>query len=234
MLPTHIQWCFIKCEQCWLRVWQGFSTRVFTSDRQGSSPQVFKGLQHPPMLHLILWFVYIYMAPLSSEINKRGIRFIPYLDDCPLVAKSQKKHCLVMFKVVVNLLQEAGSLTNQAKSCLVPIQDLVLLGMRVRTDLGSVFGTPHIRKSPNCQSVSWNLLSLFSPSGSGVSQTVGPYGQLSFSDSIRPSQNVPVSDIQSVLMECNSIFSESSSDNSSSINALHGDSRRINLKGVSF
>jgi hypothetical protein len=78
------------------------------------------------------------LEPLVKVLHTRGIQFIPYLDDCLVLANSVEvlqNHLNQSLQV----LQSAGFLINQRKSHLVPTQDLVFLGMRIRTDLGLVF-----------------------------------------------------------------------------------------------
>lgn len=74
---------------------------------------------------------------LAKRIYNQGIEFIPYLDDCLMLAKSRE---VLQSHVAqaVSFLQEAGFLINAKKSFLSPVQDLVFLGFRFRTDLGTV------------------------------------------------------------------------------------------------
>ena len=77
------------------------------------------------------------LAPLVKALHTQGILFVPYLDDCLIIAKSREA-LVAQVQVAVDCLQKAGFLINPEKSFLVPTQDLVFLGARIRTDLGSV------------------------------------------------------------------------------------------------
>ena len=77
------------------------------------------------------------LAPLVAHIHLQGIHFIPYLDDCLIIAKS-KKDLVMHVQEAVRLLERAGFIINLKKSHMDPSQDLIFLGMRLRTDLGLV------------------------------------------------------------------------------------------------
>ena len=81
------------------------------------------------------------LTPLVAHIHLKGIHSIPYLDDCLIIAKS-KKDLVMHVPEAVRLLQRAGFIINQKKSHFDPSQDLVFLGMRLRTDLGMVQLSP--------------------------------------------------------------------------------------------
>jgi hypothetical protein len=77
------------------------------------------------------------LAPLVGVLHKSGVQFIPYLDDCLLVASSRDiltRHV----ELTTSLLTRVGFLINHSKSHLVPSQDMVFLGMRICTSVGSV------------------------------------------------------------------------------------------------
>jgi hypothetical protein len=77
------------------------------------------------------------LASLVGILHTAGIQFIPYLDDCLIVARSREL-LLQNIQSALDLLTQAGFIINEKKSHLVPTQDLIFLGMRVRTDLGTV------------------------------------------------------------------------------------------------
>jgi hypothetical protein len=76
------------------------------------------------------------LAPIVSLIHREGVQFVPYLDDCLITAPS-KQSLLGHIRIAIDLLTQAGFLINLKKSNLTPAQDLIFLGMRLRTDLGS-------------------------------------------------------------------------------------------------
>jgi hypothetical protein len=77
------------------------------------------------------------LAPVVEQIHSLGVQFLPYLDDCLLVSDSQDS-LQVNIRLALSILQQAGFIINLKKSFLTPSQDLVFLGLRFRTDLGSV------------------------------------------------------------------------------------------------
>jgi hypothetical protein len=77
------------------------------------------------------------LLPIAAHLHQRGIQFIPYLDDCLMIAKSPDQ-LRWNLQTALQVLSNAGFLVNYKKSSLIPTQDLVYLGMRLRTDLATV------------------------------------------------------------------------------------------------
>jgi hypothetical protein len=73
------------------------------------------------------------LAPIVGLIHQEGIVFLPYLDDCLLVA-SDVQTLSSNVQVALDLLQRAGFNINWKKSFLQPSQTLQFLGMRIDTD----------------------------------------------------------------------------------------------------
>ena len=77
------------------------------------------------------------LAPILAMIHGWGIYISPYLDD--LILKNSDKSALVeQLPVSLQTLINAGFIINLQKSELLPCQDLVYIGGRLRTDLGLV------------------------------------------------------------------------------------------------
>jgi hypothetical protein len=77
------------------------------------------------------------LAPLVGILHQWGIQFIPYLDDCLIVAPTQLE-LAHHIQLVQSLLTRAGFLINIKKSNLIPSQNLEFLGMRLDMDQGTV------------------------------------------------------------------------------------------------
>ena len=72
------------------------------------------------------------MAPVSTELHRRGIRLLQYLDDWLLLAPSYQK-ANNSTQVLLQLYTWLGICINPAKSCLHPAQEMVFLGVNIRT-----------------------------------------------------------------------------------------------------
>ena len=78
------------------------------------------------------------MAPIMAILHHKGIFISPYLDD--LIIKDLDRGVLRQaIQTCLNVLSGAGFLINLVKSELIPTQDLVYVGGRLRPDLGLVF-----------------------------------------------------------------------------------------------
>ena len=78
------------------------------------------------------------LAPVVAHIRTLGVHICAYLDDL-LIAGPTIEEANQAVSVVANTLVQAGFILNLKKSELVPTQDLVYIGGRLRTDLGYVF-----------------------------------------------------------------------------------------------
>ena len=75
---------------------------------------------------------------LVAWMRERGFRVHAYLDDLLIIAHSPAQLTRHL-EIVVHTLVSAGFTINLKKSDLLPSQDLVYIGGRLRTDLGRVF-----------------------------------------------------------------------------------------------
>ena len=70
------------------------------------------------------------LNPLVGYLHQEGVRIYPYLDDCLLVARS-RDILLKSIQKCLWILDQAGFLINYKKSHLVPVQNLVFLGVTI-------------------------------------------------------------------------------------------------------
>ena len=78
------------------------------------------------------------LAPVIAWLRTRGIHLCAYLDDLIVVGVSPAD-VRRSVTTVADTLTHAGFILNLKKSELVPSQDLVYIGGRIRPDLGTVF-----------------------------------------------------------------------------------------------
>ncbi|KAI8490473.1 hypothetical protein Bbelb_317410 [Branchiostoma belcheri] len=70
--------------------------------------------------------------PILAVIRSRGIRIVIYLDDILVLGRTFAQ-CKENVDFVVSLLQSLGFLINREKSQLVPVQEIVFLGMVINS-----------------------------------------------------------------------------------------------------
>jgi hypothetical protein len=84
------------------------------------------------------------LAPVMAALRTEGIHIHPYLDDI-LIRAQGPAELRSSVQRTLQLLFRTGYVINQEKSQLLPTQDLVYIGGRLRPDLGQVF-LPEDRK----------------------------------------------------------------------------------------
>ena len=80
------------------------------------------------------------MAPISSELHRRGIRLLQYLDDWLLLASSYQE-ALDSTQVLLRLCARLGVRINFDKSALQPAQEMTFLGVDIQTPPLKAFPT---------------------------------------------------------------------------------------------
>jgi len=73
--------------------------------------------------------------------HRMGVKVHTFLDDWLILAESPEK-LLIDLQFMMNTLDSLGLVINIQKSELVPTQDIVYLGIRLRLDLGLMFPSP--------------------------------------------------------------------------------------------
>lgn len=163
------------------------------------------------------------LRPLSERLHAKGLKFIPYLGDCLMIARSRGV-LLSQVTQVVSFLQEAGFLIK-----VVPNtgSGLGISGIQVQDKFG--LGSYAFGKGPNHHSVCRNLLGWFGSSGKTLPSVFGSHGQLSRGSRVRPSTDEVIPDTLSILLECSHALTRVPAASSRVTGSLSGDPAGLSM-----
>ena len=87
----------------------------------------------------------IMLNELDKELEKRGLRFVRYADDCLIMVKSEKAANHVMESVTRYIENKLGLIVNAEKSKVARPRDIKYLGFRFYTKKGKWRPKPHLK-----------------------------------------------------------------------------------------
>ena len=88
----------------------------------------------------------IMLNELDKELEKRGLRFTRYADDCIIVVKSEKAANRVMTSITKFIEKKLGLKVNAEKSKIAKPEDIKYLGFGFyQTETGEIKSKPHVK-----------------------------------------------------------------------------------------